>query len=248
MASALDFIEGESFLHKAHPVAKLALVASICIATFLAKHIAFLLALILLSLALGVSAGAFKRSFSLLRNFSFIALLLFLVQTLLFRGGTSYMLWFSEAGVQKGLFAALRLLSFALPLMIILSITKMSDLANALVEKLHVPYRYAFTITTALRFVPIFSNEMSHIMEAQCARGVAYDTKNPLKKIRLMLPMIVPLLISSVAKVDQSALAAEQRGFYLRGQKSAYKRYPYKAADFALFTFSIVLIVVSVWL
>ena len=46
---------------------------------------------------------------------------------------------------------------------------------------LHVPYRYAFTFTTALRFVPVFGQEMNAIMEAQTARGVEYDTKNPIK-------------------------------------------------------------------
>ena len=107
-------------------------------------------------------------------------------------------------------------------------VTKLNDLANACVEVLHVPYRYAFTFTTALRFVPVFGQEMNAIMEAQTARGVEYDTKNPIKKLKLMLPLCVPLLISSVGKTDATALAAEQRGFYLRTRASSYKRYPIK--------------------
>ena len=59
-------------------------------------------------------------------------------------------------------------------------------------EKLHIPYRYAFTFSTALRFVPVFSQEMNAIMEAQTARGVEYDTRNPFKKLKLMLPLCVP--------------------------------------------------------
>ena len=65
-------------------------------------------------------------------------------------------------------------------------------------------------------------------MEAQTARGVEYDTKNPIKKLKLMLPLCVQLLISSVGKTDATALAAEQRGFYLRTRASSYKRYPIK--------------------
>ena len=72
---------------------------------------------------------------------------------------------------------------------------------------------------------------MTAIMEAQTARGVEYDTRNPFRKLRLMLPLCVPLLVSSVGKTDATALAAEQRGFYLRTRESCYKRYPLVARD-----------------
>ena len=109
-------------------------------------------------------------------------------------------------GLITGSKACLRLLGVALPLILMLMVTKLNDLANACVEVLHVPYRYAFTFTTALRFVPVFGQEMNAIMEAQTARGVEYDTKNPIKKLKLMLPLCVPLLISSVGKTDATAL------------------------------------------
>ncbi len=102
---------------------------------------------------------------------------------------------------------------------LMLMVTKLNDLANACVEVLHVPYRYAFTFTTALRFVPVFGQEMNAIMEAQTARGVEYDTKNPIKKLKLM-PLCVPLLISSVGKTDATALAASRTARLL----SAYAR------------------------
>ena len=141
--------------------------------------------------------------------------------------------------------ACLRLLGVALPLILMLMVTKLNDLANACVDVLHVPYRYAFTFTTALRFVPVFGQEMNAIMEAQTARGVEYDTKNPIKKLKLMLPLCVPLLISSVGKTDATALAAEQRGFYLRTRASSYKRYPIKGLDIAVLIVSIALIAIG---
>ncbi len=49
-------------------------------------------------------------------------------------------------------------------------------------------------------------------MEAR-ARGVEFDTKNPIKKLQLTMPLIIPLTVSSVKKADASALAAEQRRF-----------------------------------
>ena len=60
-----------------------------------------------------------------------------------------------------------------------------------------------------------------------------------------MLPLCVPLLISSVGKTDATALAAEQRGFYLRTRASSYKRYPIKSLDIAMLIVSIALIVLG---
>ena len=76
------------------------------------------------------------------------------------------------------------------------------------------------------------------------ARGVEFDTKNPIKKLQLTMPLIVPLLVSSVKKADASALAAEQRGFYLRNASSAFKRYSLAPSDFALMILGVAVIVV----
>ena len=174
-----------------------------------------------------------------------LSLIMLFLQTVFIRTGGPIFAWITTDGLITGTKAALRLLGVALPLILMLTITQLGDLANACVEVLHVPYRYAFTFTTALRFVPVFSQEMNAIMEAQTARGVEYDTKNPLKKIQLMLPLCVPLLVSSVGKTDATALAAEQRGFYLRTRASSYKRYPIKGLDIAVLIASVALIVLG---
>ena len=62
----------------------------------------------------------------------------------------------------------------------------------------------------------------------------------------LMLPLCIPLLVSSVGKADATALAAEQRGFYLRTRESSYKRYPMVAADYAVLAICAVLLVLGI--
>ena len=49
--------------------------------------------------------------------------------------------------------------------------------------------------------------------------------------------------MSSVGKTDATALAAEQRGFYLRTRQSSYKRYPIAGLDVAALVVAVVLIV-----
>ena len=243
MLNIIDYIPGDTLLHRLNPVAKLALAAAIVVATILANAYPALLGLLALTFALAAYAGVAKRLAVLLKVLVPATLIMLLLQVALIRTGTPVFLFVTDEGLVTGTKVALRLLGVALPLVLMLLVTKPTDLANACVEKLHVPYKYAFTFTTALRFVPVFSQEMNAIMEAQTARGVEYDTKNPIRKLQLMLPLCVPLLISSVGRTDATALAAEERGFYLRTRESSYKRYPFAARDIAAFAVCALLVV-----
>ncbi|MBM6777271.1 energy-coupling factor transporter transmembrane protein EcfT [Collinsella tanakaei] len=246
MLNVIDYVSGDTLLHRLNPVTKLALAAAIIAATFLSDGYAALVGLLVLTLALAAYAGVFGRLARLLKLLVPVALIMLVLQLVFVRSGTALFAFVTDEGLITGGKACLRLLGVALPLVLMLMVTKLTDLANACVEKLHIPYKYAFTFTTALRFVPVFSQEMNAIMEAQTARGVEYDTNNPFKKMQLMLPLCIPLLISSVSKTDATALAAEQRGFYLRTRESSYRRYPFSAADFAAFALCIALIVLGI--
>ena len=245
MVSVIDYVPGDTLLHRLNPVTKLAVAAAIIVATFLAGTYPMLLGLIALTLALGAYAGALPRLGSLLKLLVPLAVVMFALQTAFLRTGEPLVGWVTVDGAVSASKACLRLLGVAMPLILVLSVTREVDLANACVEVLHVPYRYAFTFTTALRFVPVFSQEMTAIMEAQTARGVEYDTNNPFRKLRLMLPLCVPLLVSSVGRTDATALAAEQRGFYLRTRASSYKRYPLLARDWAVLACCVALVVLG---
>lgn len=243
MVNVIDYVPGATVLHRLNPVAKLALASGIIIATFLAASYPALVGLLVITLALGAYAGVFSRLASLLKVLLPLAAIMLVLQMIFVQGGERLVGFVTSEGLVTGSKACLRLLGVALPLVLVLTVTKLTDLANACVEILHVPYRYAFAFTTALRFVPLFGQEMNAIMKAQTARGVEYDTKNPIKKLQLMLPLCIPLLISSVGKTDATALAAEQRGFYLRTRESSYKRYPLQALDFAAIAVAAALIV-----
>ena len=209
MVNVIDYMPGDTLLHRLNPVVKLGLAAAIIVGIFLSDTYVALLGFLALTLALGAYAGVVDRLLSLLKLLIPLALIMLVLQLAFMRDGNVVWGFITD------------------------------------VEVLHVPYRYAFTFTTALRFVPVFGQEMNAIMEAQTARGVEYDTKNPIKKLKLMLPLCVPLLISSVGKTDATALAAEQRGFYLRTRASSYKRYPIKGLDIAVLIVSIALIAIG---
>lgn len=246
MAGMLDYTAGNTVLHRLNPLSKVALALGICVAAFLSDNFGFLLALLVLDVALGFVGGIRKKTLKLLAGLAGICAFLFVLQVLFIRSGTPMFLFATDEGLRTAGLVVLRLIDATMPLALMLALTPLNDLAGALVKRAHLPYKYAFTVTTALKFVPVFTDEMGAIMEAQTARGVEFDTRNPVRKLRLMLPLCAPLLITSVGKTEQAAMAAEVRGFYLRGRTSGVRDYPFRALDAGAFALVAALIVLAV--
>lgn len=234
MNNLFQYVPGDSLIHRLNPVSKLLMTLVICVAAFITNRAAVLLALLAIDVLIGVAAGVAGRTWSVLRGLLKIAAFLFVLQALLSRGGTPVFWIITDQGLLNAGKVVLRLIVVCLPLTLVLAVTRISDMTNAMVQVLHVPYKYAFTLATAIRFIPQFLEEMSGIMEAQTARGVAFDKARGLKKFSMILPLCAPLLISSVRRTDQTAVAAEVRGFSLRTRESGYKRYPFAARDYVL--------------
>jgi len=237
MKGFLDYVPGNSVFHKMNPVTKLLFAFMVCVACFSSSNIAVLCALLFFNVILGCVCGIKDRTFSMLKGLTKISIFLFVLQVLFIRSGNIIYEWkflkITDKGVINALCLVLRLSGATLPLAIMLSVTKLGDLSNALVEKLHIPFKYAFTLTTAIRFIPVFAAEMAGIIEAQTSRGIELDTKNPFKKMALILPLCAPLLVSSVRKTQSLAIAADLRGFKFRKAGSCFKTYPFCFRDFA---------------
>ncbi len=231
MKGILDYTAGDSMLHRMNPIVKIFLAFCICIAAFATDSIAFLAALLALDLLLGAIGSIFGKTLKLLISLLKVSAFLFILQLLFVREGRTLFLFVTDTGIILALKLVLRLITACIPLALMLALTQMNDLTNALVKVVRMPYKYAFTLSTALRFIPLFMDEMAGIMEAQTARGVEFDEGGFIKKLKLILPLCVPLLMISVRKIDGTAVAAEVRGFNLRTRESGYKKYPFRAAD-----------------
>lgn len=231
MGQMLSYSEGATVLHKLNPLVKLAIALCLCIAAFASGGLAFLGVLIAVEVVLGFAGGIGERTLRLLAGLVAVCAFLFVLQLLFVRSGTPVFLFATDQGVKTASLVALRLMAATMPLATMLALTPVNDLANELVKKARMPYSFAFALTTALRFIPLFSREMKAIMEAQTARGVEFDVSSPAKKLRLVLPLCAPMLVTSVGRVGQSALAAETRGFYLRDRNSGYKETPFTGLD-----------------
>lgn len=247
----LNYVPGNSYLHKLNPVTKLLAAFMYGIAAIICNNVFAEIGFIILMLLISASAKIGKRALLLTRNLMLLGLIMFVIQLFFVRDGRSLVVignvtLFTTGGLRSALLLSFRVIAAMLPLMLLFAITLMNDLCNAMVKRLYLPYRYAFIVTTAFRFVPIFASEFHDIQDAQKARGVDFDTKNIFRKLKLIAPLCVPLLVSSLKKVDVSAMSAEMRGFELRNRRSGFKEYPFKICDLITILIMIAIIILTV--
>ncbi len=250
MNKFLEYVPGDSLLHKMNPVTKLLGAIVFAIACFCTSNLVLLLAMLVLGIVLAVVADLMGQALGLLRAVLVFSAILALIQLLTVPSGAKLVPlpwgYVGTDGVRAALTTVLRLGAAALPLFLTFYVTKITDLTNAAVKVLHVPYKYAFTFSSTVHFIPVFLNDMGQIMEAQTARGIEFDKGGLVNKLRLLVPLCVPLLVQSVRKTNSAAIAAEVRGFNLRTSASGYKSYPFHAVDVVAFVVVVALLVVAI--
>lgn len=249
MAGFLEYVPGKSFLHRMNPVAKLICALLISVACFSTSNLILLALILVADFAMAASCSMTKQAVGLAKAVVVFSIILALIALLTKPSGVELVPlpwgYIGTGSIASALLILMRLVACAIPLFLVMYVTKLNDLANASCKILHVPYKYAFTFTSAIHFIPVFMNDMSGIMEAQTARGVEFDGSFA-KKIRLMVPLTVPLLVSSVRKTNSAAIAAEVRGFNLRTRESGYKEYPFSTFDYGAMVVCVLLIVIAI--
>ena len=252
MNGFLEYVPGTSLLHRMNPVAKLLFAVIFAIACFCTSNLVFLCALLAFAIALAASCGMMRQTIGLMK--AVLAFSLILAVLLIFTTPTGGRLidlpwgYIGTGSIMAAITTIVRLEAAAIPLFLTFYVTKISDLSNSVVKVLHVPYKYAFTFASTVHFIPVFMNDMKGIMEAQTARGVEFDVGGIANKIRLMIPLCVPLLVSSVRKTNSAAIAAEVRGFNLRKRDSGYKQYPFALADVLAMILALAILVCAICL
>lgn len=90
----------------------------------------------------------------------------------------------------------------------------LEDLLSPL-KKIKVPvHEFAMMMTIALRFVPTLVDETDRIMSAQKARGADFLSGSLINRVKALLPILVPLFVSSFRRADELATAMECRCYH----------------------------------
>lgn len=130
------------------------------------------------------------------------------------KGNTIFELYFIEitlGSVKTGLLISGRFFSLITMSWIFVGTTEPRDLASGLAN-IGMPYRYSFLLILAMKFAPVFQQELSTVQQAQKIRGLKID-KSLDGLIRSIRYTTIPLLFSSLSKVNNLASSMEGRGF-----------------------------------
>jgi energy-coupling factor transport system permease protein len=118
---------------------------------------------------------------------------------------------FGQQGFERGLEFFLRITIMVLASFIFIWTTDIRDLMTGLV-RIGMPYRYAFAIFLALRFLPIVQQEVDAVKAAHAIRGRA--SNSPIRhRIRLWQRYMFTVIVNSLRKAESTALAIDSRGF-----------------------------------
>ena len=99
-------------------------------------------------------------------------------------------------------------------------------------SKIGVPvHAIAMMMSIALRFIPILIEETDKIMKAQMARGADFESGNLLKKVKSMIPLLVPLFVSAFRRADDLAMAMEARCYNGGEGRTKMKPLRYEGRD-----------------
>ena len=86
-------------------------------------------------------------------------------------------------------------------------------------------------MSIALRLIPTLVDETDKIMNAQKARCAEFDSRNPFKKIKAMLPVLIPLFVSSFRRADELADAMDSRCYRGAKGRTRMKKLKCRAGD-----------------
>lgn len=224
MKGFLDYKDCDSVFHRLNPITKIIISVLICVGCFACNNLIVLCFFPIFDLILSSFGKILPETARMLKGLLKVSIFIFVLQLIFVRDGEAvkFIPFITYKGLETAASVVLKLIGATLPLASMLKITKLNDLSNVMVVKMHIPYKYAFAVTQSIHFIPCFMNDMYDIMEAQKARGVDFDTKNVFRKIGLIVPLCVPLLISSVKKTNSAAVAAKLRGFELRTRERCF--------------------------
>ena len=111
---------------------------------------------------------------------------------------------------------SLRLLAIALPGVLVLATTDPMDLADALVQRWHVPARFAYGALAALRLLPLLSADWQQVARARRARGLD-PGRSPVAARAAFAAQVLAVLVAAVRRGVRLATAMEARGFGATG-------------------------------
>ncbi|TMC41486.1 MAG: energy-coupling factor transporter transmembrane protein EcfT [Chloroflexi bacterium] len=146
--------------------------------------------------------------------------------------------------IAGGIAIGIRLVGIALAGIIAVASIDPTDLADALTEHLHAPYRFTVGALAAFRLMPLFADEWETIGLARRARGID-DASGPLARLNGFFATTHSLLVATIRRATRLALAMDGRGFADAGCRTLARPRPIARQDWALIAASLAVAMIA---
>ena len=249
MKSISLYVDNGTYLTKLHPYTKLLYVATaIAVALIIGNMWGFVVFIGLSLLALG-SGKVLKKTFPLI-TFSFtIILVVFIVHGMFYYGNENvlFSIWkltFYKEGVLYATRIGLNVLNMLLAFAVFVLTTKPDILVEEL-EKSGFSTKFGYVVSSVFQIIPEMTGTMNTIMDAQRSRGMETEG-NLMTRAKAFLPLISPVVMSSLINTRERAIALEVRGFGVKRKKTYLRDFKKQKLDRILTIVFILAIVASV--
>ena len=238
-----QYYPANSFVHKCDPRTKILFLIVYIVAIFLAKNFyalgACALTFVLICLFSGVP---FKSLLQSVKAVLFLLLFMAILNLFFYEGKTVLWEWWiitlTKEAIYYTIFFAVRLFLLVLGSSLLTLTTTPVSLADG-IESLLSPLKFikfpvhalALIMSIALRFIPILTDETQRIMNAQKARGADFETGNLFQKIKAIVPILIPLLISAFRRADELGDAMDARCYSDSTVRTKYKKLTFSWRD-----------------
>jgi energy-coupling factor transport system permease protein len=250
------YLDRPSRVQRLHPLTKLALVGFILVTGLSLPGIwAGYAVLLLLVLPLAFAARVQRELLvTTLKVTIPFALSIFLIQGFLWPGGTPLVSLGPISLKSEGLVFAIRSVG---RIMVVVSgflwfaYTTRPDRLMAALNQKGLPKSLVYMVVATLQIVPRFQARATAILDAQRSRGLETGG-SLLRRSRALVPLVVPLVLSSLIDVEERAIAIEARGFNRAGLKTSLVEISEAAweplARWGILLAAIVMVGASIWL
>lgn len=237
------YVPADSIIHKMDPRSKLIIIFLFVCIVFIANNAITYGALVVYTfLMLGLSKVPMRFVFGGLKLVFILILFTFLLHIFLTKEGPVIfeLGWFKvyEEGLKQGIFISLRFFLLILMTSILTLTTTPIAITDGLetllgpLKKVKFPvHELALMMSIALRFIPTLMQETDKIMKAQTARGVDF-TSGPVKdRVKAVIPLLIPLFVSSFKRAEELATAMEARGYRGGEGRTRYRQLSWGLTD-----------------
>jgi energy-coupling factor transport system permease protein len=240
-----QYLPTGSVIHKTDPRIKILIIFVYIVFLFMIQSfLGYGLMVLWVIAATLASKLPLKMIFRGLKPLRWIILITFIINILFTQGTPLFTIGpasVSKEGVILALRMAVRLSLLVLGTSLLTLTTSPVTLTDGIegllspIKKVGFPaHELAMMITIALRFIPTLIDETDKILKAQMARGADFESGNIINRAKNMVPLIVPLLLSSINRADELSIAMEARCY--NGDKGRTKLNPLelKTNDFLI--------------